>query len=263
MAVVNANYVKRNENERQTAKANIYYIQTRPGRDKQRQSRVLFGPGGPMSRHEAYEFINAAPEGTYFYRLKLSPDPLLEDGKRDLNMQKLTRAMMQRLEKRLNTAIPWAAALHDDHTDIRHVHILAAIPKRLQQYELEFLIREATQLCEQQRRFLDRGRSRLPWLEPSSQPPLKTGKYTFFLSEPRQDLSADRHDNSNVLLPHRERWGRAHTKPHTSCTCPRCHAHQRHDRRGSHSCQSCGLILHKKKEPTLQRRKGAGWERSR
>ena len=28
MAVVNANYVKRNENERQTAKANIYYIQT-------------------------------------------------------------------------------------------------------------------------------------------------------------------------------------------------------------------------------------------
>jgi hypothetical protein len=171
--------------------------------------------------------------------------------------------MMQRLEKRLKTAIPWAAALHDDHTDIRHVHILAAIPRRLQQYELEFLIRQATQICEQQRRFLDRGVSRLPWLEPSAQPPLKTGKYTFFLSEPKRGQALPRQHNSNFPLPHRERWGRAAKTAHTSCTCPRCHAHQQHDRRGSHSCQSCGLMLHKKKAPTLQHRKGVEWERSR
>jgi hypothetical protein len=255
MAVVRANYVKRNENERATAKANIRYIQNRPGREKEKLTRALFGAAGFISRYEAYQFIKDAPKGTYFYRLKLSPDPAGEDTRRDLHMQKLTRTMMRNLEKRLETATPWAATLHDDHTNIRHVHILAAIPRRLQQYELEFLIREATRICEQQRRFLDRGMSRLPWLAPSVQPPLKTGKYTFSLSAPRREYS-------QLLLPHRERWGRAHTKALPSCTCPRCHFPQVHDRRGSHSCPSCGLILHQKKAPTLERRKGVGWELS-
>jgi hypothetical protein len=246
MAVVNANYVKRNENERQTAKANIYYIQTRLGRDKQRQSRVLFGPGGPMSRHEAYEFINAAPKGTYFYRLKLSPDPMLEDQRRDLNMQKLTRAIMKRLEKRLKTHIPWAAALHDDHTDIRHVHILAAIPGRLNRYELEFLIREATSLALSQRRFLDRGVSRLPWQEQLPAQTLQAGKYSAYKRY------------QPALVPRR---GGAHL-PQTSCECPRCHMVQRHNgHRGSHLCGSCGLMLHKQKEQAMTRRKGRELER--
>jgi hypothetical protein len=245
MAVVNANYVKRNENERQTAKGNIYYIQNRPGRDRQRQTRSLFGAAGFISRYEAYQFINAAPEGTYFYRLKLSPDPAREDTRRDLHMQKLTRAMMKRLEKQSKTAIPWAAALHDDHTDIRHVHILAAIPARLQKYELEFLIREATILSLAQRRFLDRGALRLPWQESTPPQRLKFGKYTAY------------RNREPAFSPHA---GGARA-PQSSCTCPRCHAHLLHDRRGSHSCQSCGLMLHKKKAPTLQRRKGGEWER--
>jgi hypothetical protein len=226
MAVVRANYCKRGRGERNIAKANISYIQTRPGKEKERLTRTLFGPTGAMGRQEAYQFITDAPKGTYFYRLKLSPDPMLEDVKRDLNMQKLTRAMMKRLEKRLKTAIPWAAALHDDHTDIRHVHILAAIPRRLQQYDLEFLIREATQLSLSQRRYLDRGESKLPWQEHMPEKPLKRGKYT-------------------------------------SCTCPRCHMPQSHTGHwGSHLCASCGLMLHKKKVQTLQRSRGRGLERA-
>ena len=253
MAVVKANYCKRGPTEREIAKANIYYIQTRPGRDKQRQSRVLFGPGGNMSRYEANQFITDAPEGTYFYRLKLSPDPTLEDGKRDLNMQKLTRALMKRLEKRLKTAIPWAAALHDDHTDIRHVHILAAIPRRLNMYELEWLIREATFLSQTQRRCLDRGVSRLPWQEHVPATPLKTGKYTF--------LSATRTKPGTSLARQRHRWGRP-PRSHPSCTCPRCHMPQAHNgHRGAHLCASCGLMLHTKKEQTRQRRRGRGLER--
>src|SRR4051812_13834219 len=183
MAVVRANYCKRGGGERGTAKANIRYIQARPGRDKEKLTRSLFGEAGFLSRYEAYQFIDEeAKKGSYFYRLKLSPDPAGEDTKRDLKMQKLTRTMMRSLEKRLKTTIPWAAALHDDHTNIRHLHILAAIPRRLQTNELEFLIREATRICEQQRRYLDRGQSRLPWLTPPSQQPLKTGKYTSSLS---------------------------------------------------------------------------------
>jgi hypothetical protein len=134
MAVVRANYCKKGGSERKLAKANISYIQTRPGRNKERQFRLLFGPSGTMGRVEAYQCVTEAPKGSYFYRLKLSSDPKREDVKRDLNMHKLTRAIMKGLEKRLKTAIAWAAALHDDHTDIRHVHILAVIPRRLQTF---------------------------------------------------------------------------------------------------------------------------------
>ena len=250
MAVVKANYCKKGASERKIAKANIDYIQTRPGRDKERLTRTLFGPAGTMGRKEANQFITDAPKGTYFYRLKFSPDPTREDMKRDLNMQKLTRTMMRRLEKRLKTAIPWAAALHDDHTDIRHVHILAAIPRRLQQYELEFLIREATQACLYQRRYLDRGVARLPWQERTDYQtlyqPLKTGKYTAYSNQPALVSRA-----------------RGIYRALSSCTCPRCHMQQSHTgHRGCHQCPSCGLMLHRKKEQTLQRRRGRGLERA-
>jgi hypothetical protein len=177
-------------------------------------------------------------------------------------MQKLTRTMMQRLEKQLKTPLPWAAAVHDDHTDIRHVHILAAIPRRLQTNELEFLIKEATRICEQQRRYLDRGQSRLPWRTPPSQQPLKTGKYPSSLSSLSAGSLADRQAFRNSLSDPLPQWGRSPKRAPASCTCPRCHFPQVHEKRGSHSCPSCGFLLHKKREQTLQRRKGGGWERS-
>lgn len=260
MAVVRTNYVKRGKDERAIAKANIRYIQERPGRDKEKLTRTLFGAAGSMGRYEAYQFISDAPKSTYFYRLKLSPDPATEDTKRDLHMQKLTRQMMQRLEKRLKTAIPWAGAIHDDHTDIRHVHILAAIPRRLQQYELEALIREATTLCREQRRGLDvpldrhiSGLERTNWRE----------GFTFSkTSQTRENgrrpyLSASRQTPKQPLIL----GGVRPAKIQTTCTCPRCHFPQLHDRHGVHSCTSCGRILHKKRELTLQR-KGREWERS-
>jgi hypothetical protein len=227
-------------------KRNIYYIQTRPGRDKEKLSRTLFGHAGNMGRKEAYQFINDAPKGTYFYRLKLSPDPKREDSKRDLHMHKLTRHLMKRLEKRLNTGLPWAAAVHDDHTDIRHVHILAAIPGRLQKYELEFLIREATQLALVQRRLRDRGRSQLPWQEQTPPPSLKSGKYRTYQKQPEQAGA-----------------GGGVSPAQRSCTCPRCHMAQSHNgQRESHQCQSCGFMLHKKKELKLEKKRGRGLERS-
>ena len=202
MAVVKANYVRKGKSERITAKANIRYIQERPGRDKEKLTRPLFNNAGVLGRLEAYQFIDeAGKKGRYFYRLKLSPDPVKEDTKRDLNMQKLTRQMMHTLEKQLKTTIPWAGALHDDHTDIRHVHILAAIPRRLQKYELEALIREASTICQEQRRELEPGLERAEWRETSRQPrttyqSLKFGK--------RGSLTAGR---ANTKPPCLSRWG--------------------------------------------------------
>jgi hypothetical protein len=255
MAVVKANYVRKGKGERVTAKANIRYIQERPGRDKEKLTRPLFNNAGVLGRHEAYQFIDEeGGKGRYFYRLKLSPDPVKEDTKRDLNMQTLTRQMMQRLEKRLKTPIPWAGALHDDHTDKRHVHILAAIPRRLQTYELEALIREASTICQEQRRELEPGLERAQWRETARQPrttyqSLKFGK--------RRSLTAERQTRAPLVLA----GGGGSTKTHASCTCPRCHFPQSHISHSAHTCISCGWTLHKKRELALQR-KGREWERS-
>ena len=253
MAVVRANYVKKGKSERKVAKANIRYIQERPGKDREKLTRVLFDNAGFIGRHDAYQFIDeGAKKGRFFYRLKLSPDPAKEDTKRDLNMQKLTRSLMRSLEKRLKATIPWAGALHDDHTDIRHVHILAAIPRRLKNYELEALIREASFYCREQRRELDYDRGHTQKRERVSLPKISQlrhrGERPYISSHPQVDKT------THIA---RVRF----SKSHASCTCPNCHFLQSHDSHGVHGCVSCGRILHKKRELSLER-KGRAWERS-
>jgi hypothetical protein len=253
MAVVRANYIKRGKNERVTAKANIRYIQERPGRDKEKLTRTLFDNTGFIGRHEAYQFIDEATKnGRYFYRLKLSPDPVGEDTKRDLHMQKLTRSLMRGIEKRLKTQIPWAGALHDDHTNIRHVHILAAIPRRLQKYELEALITEATAICREQRRDLDFKRERATKRERvhllNSYQSKHIGTRAYLPAKPQERKTAP------II-------GVRSSKSHASCICPTCHFPQAHDSHGVHECVSCGRIMHKKRELSRER-KERGWERS-
>jgi hypothetical protein len=254
MAVVRANYIKKGVGERATAKANIRYIQERPGRDKEMLTRQLFDSAGVIGRHEAYQFIDAAKKGSFFYRLKFSPDPVKEDGKRDLDMQKLTRILMKRLERRLKTTIPWAAALHDDHTDIRHVHILAALPRRLRKHELEALIKEATMLCQEKQRTRE-----YVTLRPKRR---DAEKHTTFSQPVKADhpLSVTAQKHMPLYYHARHRRVRPIAKDY-SCTCPRCHFPQSHDFHGTHNCVSCGTILHKRSELSLSR-KGRVWERS-
>ena len=162
---------------------------------------------------------------------------------------------MKRLEKRFKTTIPWAGALHDDHTDIRHVHILAALPRRLKKHELEALIREATAICQEQRRELEPEKERSQWRETSRQ--LRTTSQHLKFGK-RLQLSSTRQAQLPPLMHHR---GARPAKLPPCCTCPHCHFPQSHIGRGAHTCVSCGWTLHKKREQTLQR-KGRGWERS-
>ena len=170
-------------------------------------------------------------------------------------MRKLTRQMMKQLEKRFKTTIPWAGALHDDHTDIRHVHILAALPRRLKKHELEALIREVTTLCQEQRRQLEPEKERAQWQETARQ--LRTA-YQPLKFQKRLHLSSAR---VAQLPPNMHHKGVRSAKVHLSCTCPRCHFPQSHIGRGAHTCVSCGWTLHKKRERTMQR-KGRAWDRS-
>ena len=155
MAIVKANYVKRGERSRGRAKATIRYIQERPGNKGEKLTRTLFGSDGSLTIEQAYRMIDEAAQHTLFYRLVISPDPRREDALRDLDLAELTKQTVAELENRLKTQILFAAALHDDHTPHRHVHVLALIKRKLSRGDIDFLRTSATQATLIQRRLRD------------------------------------------------------------------------------------------------------------
>jgi len=160
MAVVTANFVKRGKIGNEKVKATIRYIQHRPGKDHERVIRTLFNSDGPTQRPEAYQFIDEAPKGTLFFRFTINPDPVKEDRYRDLDLRAIAQATMLTIEQRVKTPVMWVAAVHDDHTDKRHIHALAAVQGRLERPDLACLIEETTQACLEQRRERDQDREK-------------------------------------------------------------------------------------------------------
>jgi hypothetical protein len=142
------------------AKENVRYIQHRPDKDNERVMRPLFTNDGPMTRLEAYQFIDEAPKGTHFYTIIINPDPEKEDTHKDLDMRQIAITTMQSIEEIVKTPLSWVAAIHDDHTDKNHVHALAAVNRRLDTPELNRIRDATTHACLEQRRELDRTLSR-------------------------------------------------------------------------------------------------------
>jgi hypothetical protein len=83
----------------------------------------------------------------------LSPDPKREDTQGDLSMRELTMKTITALQKRLNIPVRFIAALHDDHTDIRHVHIIALVNRSLTLRDFQ-----AMRMAAEGRRTPERGR---------------------------------------------------------------------------------------------------------
>ena len=155
MTVVIAQYFKLNQKPKAAAKENVKYIQFRKGKDREGITRTLFGSDGPMERLEAYQFIDDAPKGTKFYTIIISPDPQREDNERDLDMEQIAYTTMQTVEERVKTAVQWVAAVHQEHSDVRHIHALAAVKGWLNKPALCALIASATKECREQRRERD------------------------------------------------------------------------------------------------------------
>jgi hypothetical protein len=163
MAVVKTHFERRGKVGNAKAKDNVRYIQHRPDKDKERVMRPLFGSEGPMTRLEAYQFIDDAPKGTKFFTIIINPDPEKEDTHKDLDMRAITMTTMQTIEEIITaqgstTPVIWVAALHDDHTDKNHVHVLASIQGRLDKPDLDRIREATTQACLEQRLELDRSR---------------------------------------------------------------------------------------------------------
>jgi putative transposase-like DNA-binding protein len=162
MAIVKASYTK----SRAGAKASIRYIEHRPGKDGAKITRPLFGIDGLMGRDQAYRLINEAGEGSFFYRFALSPDPKLEDTKRDLYLREVTEKTMQTLMARLKQEVAWVAAEHDDHAPNRHVHVVAVVPGKLYPQDFQAMLQRATEAALFQRKERDLAREQQPrrWL---------------------------------------------------------------------------------------------------
>src|SRR5206468_1159991 len=110
------------------AKKTVRYIIHRRDRGAEATTRALYGRHGTSHKAEAYQAIDRSLPGTTFFRLVVSPDPVREDRLRDLDLRALLQVAMQAIEARLGgRPFRYFAAIHTDHTDIRHVHILALI----------------------------------------------------------------------------------------------------------------------------------------
>src|SRR5437764_14439274 len=101
MAVFVMNFTK----SRGAAKANIKYIQHRPGKDRAKVTRTLFVWDGAMGRYEAYRLVDEAEAGSSFFRIKISPDPKIEDTKRDLSLLEVTETIMQTYQERIKRSL--------------------------------------------------------------------------------------------------------------------------------------------------------------
>ncbi len=147
MAIVKVTYTKK----KGPAKANVRYIENRAGEGGKKIRRELFGIDGFINRQQAYEMIDEAEKGTNFFRIIISPDPNKEDERKDLRLWEITALTMLKLEEKLNQQVNWVAAVHDDHTPNRHMHLLACVKDRLTAEHFKSLRETATKAAQFQK----------------------------------------------------------------------------------------------------------------
>jgi hypothetical protein len=155
MAIVKAKFVHRNGQAKAGAKTYIRYFEQRPGRDRAKMTRALFGTDGRITKQDAYRLIELAQKGSVFYKMVINPDPISEDSRRDLDLRQITEQTMQKIEAIVKKQIAWVAAIHDDHTPKRHIHALAVVNRILNTQELQELRLSATKAALFQRQSLD------------------------------------------------------------------------------------------------------------
>ena len=151
------------------AKKSVRYIVHRRDREQTTITRALYDKYGITDKHAAYEAIDSAGERGRLTVLRtvISPDPIREDANRDLDLRLLAEATMRRLQLRLKDKfLQYFAAIHTDHSNNRHIHVLLLLEKgRLSKADLAALRQAATGNAREQRRLLDQTREEAQEME--------------------------------------------------------------------------------------------------
>ncbi len=156
MAIFKANFIPKTAKVNRAAKDYIRYIQNRLGRDGAKIQRTIFGIDGKMERLEAYRMVDEADQRSVIYRIILNFDAEKEDTHKDIYLQDCAEQTMIGIGNIVGQQVQWVASLHDDHTPLRHVHILAILPRKLRKHELPHIRGIATEAALDQRRQRDK-----------------------------------------------------------------------------------------------------------
>src|SRR4051812_4754857 len=151
MAIVKVNHTR----SKALIKATFRYNAHRKGKDGENISRQNFGWEDEIDKLTAYELIDMAEKGAVFFRFKISPDPKKENPNGDLNLYDLTRKMMAKIEELKDQHIQFIGVKHDDRTKIPHIHAIVLLKGRIDNKNLNILIKTATQAALSQRRERD------------------------------------------------------------------------------------------------------------
>jgi hypothetical protein len=151
MAVVIAKYTR----DRAEAKRLIWLMQNRCNKEHEKITTTLFDWNAATERKYAYQMINEAGKGSYFYRFVINPDPEKEDKNHDLYLRELTEHTLLGVDKQVGQPVPWVAAEHGEHVEKRHVIVIAILKRRLNRENLVSITKTATEDAAFQRRSQD------------------------------------------------------------------------------------------------------------
>jgi hypothetical protein len=112
------------------AKAHVRYMAHRPDPWGNVPYRALWSADERIDKRSAYEDLDrAGADGSYVYRLVLSPDPRQQDADQDLDLRAWSEAAMQEAQA-AHRGLRWFAVEHQDPHH-RHVHVVALSRQRL------------------------------------------------------------------------------------------------------------------------------------
>jgi hypothetical protein len=96
-----------------------------------------------IDKKDFYRKVAASGRGTVFFKFMISPDPAKEDTNKDLDLPHITRRAIGKLEESLGRRLFFVAAVHNDHTSVRHVHGIFLVRGKLSKEHFRLLQKTA------------------------------------------------------------------------------------------------------------------------
>jgi hypothetical protein len=134
MAIVKVKYTR----DPIKIKEHLRYIVHRPGKDREPMTRELFDAFERTDKAHAYQRIDATKH-PLFFKFIINFDAAKEDTFKDLDLQHITRQTLREMQRLIGRDVPFVAVLHDDHTDLRHIHAIGMVQGRIAKADFQRL----------------------------------------------------------------------------------------------------------------------------